>query len=124
MRTLAPDLIDLYNRFHAQVDFYTIYLAEAHAEDHWPIGSTIKVNAHQTINDRLQAAQYLIDELHWPIPVYCDNMQDEFLELFAAWPLRFYIVHDYTLKYIAEPEGASFSVSDLSCALQQQMLFT
>lgn len=121
MRALAPALIELQRRWCAHVHFHLVYLAEAHAQNQWPIGSHIKISAHRTLDDRRAAAQQLVQELAWSvdaIPVWCDNMHDTFLETLAAWPLRFYIVHEQRFRYIAEPIVASYSMHELEKAIE------
>jgi len=80
--------------FGARITFLTVYILEAHTADTWPIGSDVVYNQTK-------------------------NLEDKFNTLFAAWPLRFYVIDGKTskLNYICEPFGDIIAVSDLHAYL-------
>jgi len=105
----------------------TIYIAEAHASDEWPIGDWLHPTACPlkqpvSLAERREAARVFVRELEWPFEVFVDSMSDGFEDAFAAWPLRFYLVttDGKTLAHIAHPRPNSYgySVSDLSAAIE------
>ena len=95
-----------------------MYLEEAHAEDEWPIGSSVKIMSHKSISDRLGAVNKLKSETDWYMPTYMDNMANEFNELFKAWPIRFYLIKNLELKYVAMPKDGMFSLPDLETNIE------
>ncbi len=84
--------------------FLGVYLLEAHAQgthgssfftssDEWPINNKLKIDQHKSIEDRAQAARKFCQEMSFALPLYVDTMDNEFHNLFGAWPERYYIVH-------------------------------
>lgn len=84
-----------------------IQIDEAHSSD-WPlaIDSILGVEQpepHKTIDDRLVRAQEFVDTYNPPYPIYVDNWNNEFAELFKAWPDRYHCI-DKDLKVIAKSQ--------------------
>ena len=97
-----------------------VYIAEAHAADVWPINSSRcagpanSVYAHTSPAERAAAARRMVRALGvQSLPLLCDGMDDAFLRMYAAWPIRMYGVRAGTLELIAEPHGASFALPPL-----------
>jgi len=107
----------LYDKYHSFADFLLVYIAEAHAQDEWPIGSSVCINRPKTMADRRQAAKDMQRDLQVRIPIVIDNMGDEFERTYAAWPFRFYMVKDGVLVYKAQPKDCNYDVSDLEHAI-------
>ena len=103
----------LYATYKDRTNIFTLYLEEAHAEDEWPIGSSIKILAHKTIFDRAEAVNLLRKETGYAVPTILDNMKNEFNNLFKAWPIRFYIISDGILRWVAMPKDGMFSFADV-----------
>ena len=79
-----------------------IQVDEAHS-DAWPVALENQPPPQQSLKDRVDRAQYFIENYNPPYPVYIDNWNNEFAELFRAWPDKFYCV-DRNLKVIAKSE--------------------
>jgi hypothetical protein len=92
-----------------------VYISEAHAADVWNIGySAGAINySHKEINDRIDCSKGLIKEFNLNIPVYCDNMQDEFEKTFASWPTRYFVIKNNKILMIAEPEDSEINIENL-----------
>jgi hypothetical protein len=59
----------------------------------WPLGSTVCVNNHKTLKERIQIAQTeLVEKRGCEIPVFVDTMENDFNSQYDAWPERFYII--------------------------------
>jgi len=102
------------------VDCKLIYIAEAHAQNEWPIGnqylsdvSTIK--QHYTLYDRRKAAQLLTDSFFLDFPIFVDDPTTNAFQIqYSPWPLRWYIIDEHgVLIFIGQPHGASFSLQEL-----------
>ena len=112
-----------------KVRFCLVYIAEAHAADEWPIGSTeYCLPQHAKLEDRIGAAQrtvgFLCDKQvqefglqDWEVVV--DSLEDRFGSVYGAWPTRFYLVAEKRLRWIAQPEGATYFVAKLAQALDR-----
>jgi len=107
-------------RFGAHVNFLTVYILEAHANDTWPIGSDVVYNQTHSLEQRAVVARDFIKQNDYEFPIRIDAPpQDAFNALFAAWPLRFYVIEPRGSKlvYICEPLGDIIAVSDLETYL-------
>lgn len=97
--------------------FALIYIKEAHAEDTWPLGLADKTLQTHTTESRLENARRLLVKY----PEFPDAAQvlvdeapgNEFDELFAAWPLRFYVIDKGAVSFIGEPHGDLMLLDDL-----------
>ena len=102
-----------------------VYIAEAHASDVWPINSTRcggpanSVTTPTTLAERcatartMSAAVPLANGADALAPILVDGMDDEFLEAYAAWPIRLFGVARHgglRLELIGQPEGAMFAL--------------
>ena len=116
-----------------------VYIAEAHAEDEWPISSArhnggrgvVSVMQTRTLAQRRAAAETLVADFAVPtcvrpggdgVRVFVDDPErgEPFEQTFAPWPLRFWVVGaGGRITFIAEPTGCSFDLSLLRDHLLQ-----
>lgn len=102
-------------RFGSQINFLTVYILEAHATDTWPIGSDIQYKQTHSLEERMVPCNAFITKEEYDFPVRIDAPPDAFNTLFAAWPLRFYVLDsDATMLYIGEPDGSYIFVDSLT----------
>lgn len=122
MRVAMPNIMHLYARYSRSCNFICVYIAEAHAKDEWPIsssrgsatGSPVHVAQHRTIDDRLEAARAFVRDYNLTqFPMVVDPIDNPFDTVFAAWPLRFYVVRDGILEFKAQPKDATYSFAHL-----------
>jgi len=101
-----------------------IYIAEAHAKDKWPIGIKTgpQVIATKTTQERQVNAADFLHRSEWQIETYIDTMEDEMISKMAAWPLRYWIVHEGTFKLIGVPKYASFDLQEIDEFFKKQLL--
>jgi len=85
------------------IDFLCVYIAEAHANDKWPLGRHVDIPSHKSFEDRVDSSDILINKYQFKIPVMYDTMTDEFDKNYAVWPERYYIIRDNKLVYIFCP---------------------
>jgi hypothetical protein len=105
-------------KYKDRVDFLTVYILEAHANDEWPIGSSVcNLSQTTTFQQRVNACQQLINQYNYQIPIVLDGTpdiypheknQNAFEKHYAGWPIRFYILQCDRVMYIAQPIDASF----------------
>ena len=106
--------------------FRFVYVAEAHAQDEWPLRSArfaaapIVVDQPRTLAARLALARRYAADYGITSPVVVDDPRDEgFERAYAPWPLRLYVVRGAAVAWIAEPDGASYerSIAELRAML-------
>lgn len=120
------ELVALADALGPRLRVLTVYIAEAHAQEEWPVGDAhsegvCAMSQHATLAQRRAAAELFVHELSWPFAVYVDGMADAFERTFAAWPLRFFLVaaDGVTLAHVAQPtSGYTYSVADLRAAVE------
>ena len=109
-----PYLHQLVEEMGDRVTSVMVYGAEAHAQNEWPIGSEIQYDQPTTLEERLKIAKEFISTYDLQIPLVLDSCpENEFHELYAAWPVRFYVISKGKMVYIAEPIEGSFLLSEV-----------
>jgi len=100
-----------YDKYSYVADIYILYILEAHFVEKdidgnftggWPIGYQYNYSQTKTIEERKTMVQLLIDEYHTSIPIYIDNMNNEFQNAYNPWPDRDYVFIDNKIKYISK----------------------
>lgn len=98
----------LYEQYHEDVQFLSIYIREAHPIDGWWLGRRLtktiikkvfpypKVSMEhydpKTIEERRAVAGECQTALQYDIRTYVDEMDDYVNDAYAAWPTRLYLV--------------------------------
>jgi hypothetical protein len=100
-------LAELYEQYHEQVQFLSIYIREAHPKDGWWLGNkwtkkliqmifdtraSMEHNDPKTIEERRAVAGECETALKYGIHTYVDEMDDAVNKAYAAWPTRLYLV--------------------------------
>jgi hypothetical protein len=99
-------LRDLYEQYHEQVEFLTIYIREAHPKDGWWLGGGImgkmlkrgipktatEIYDPKTIEERRSVASQCEESLQYGIHTYVDEMDDPVSKAYAAKPTRLYLI--------------------------------
>ena len=90
------------------MDFLTIYIKEAHAEDEWKM----QVNNDQgicyaqpkSLAQRLAIANDFVKRFHYTVPMAVDFMDNRANVVYAGWPERLYILDEQgALVYKGKP---------------------
>lgn len=69
---MVGELNHLYSQLTEHVDFLTVYIAEAHATDEWPIGSRFKYTQPRTIAQRVAIAREFMQQTNYMLPTVVD----------------------------------------------------
>ena len=101
-------LKEVYERYHADVEFMVVYVKEAHASDRWWLGrSRTQKLAHALNGDlnrldvaepvtlkqrRRVAASCQANLFDGVVPLYVDGMDNGVAELYTARPTRIYLI--------------------------------
>lgn len=90
--------------FGHRMHMLSIYIAEAHAKDVWPLGDKVSVLDHKDMDERLAVANQFVADTGYDIPMLVDTMSNEFDDSFAAWPERYYLIRsDGTIEHLPLP---------------------
>jgi hypothetical protein len=100
----APYFQHLADKYQEKANFLCVYITEAHAADEWPIGPTISFCSQpKSIEERCDLANKFVTENNIRFEVVVDSMENSFEKMFAAWPIRFYVIKNGELVFKAEP---------------------
>ena len=99
---------EIYEQYHAEVQFLNIYIREAHPIDGWWLGRRLtkpiieRVFPYpkasmvhydpKTIEERRAVAGECETALQYGVRTYVDEMDDRVNRAYAAWPTRLYLV--------------------------------
>lgn len=94
---------------------FIIYITEAHAADVWNIGESAgTINySHKTIEDRIGYIKKMQNEHNLTIPIFADNMDNDFETKFASWPFRYFATFGKKLIKIGYPDDSAFDLCEL-----------
>ena len=90
---LTGRLQGLYEEHGKDVDFWWIYIQEAHGTDGRRPSRTVKIANHKTIEDRKKAAEGCAAASKLKVPVLLDDMKDSVAKAYSAMPERFFILN-------------------------------
>lgn len=94
----------MFSKYKDRAAFLVVYIIEAHAKDEWPVGETVSFcEQPKTLEARRELARKYKDMNGMTMEVGVDTMNNEFESVFAAWPLRFYVVRNGKLEWKAQP---------------------
>ena len=89
-------LNEIYRAFHDSMDFYCVYIQEAHPDDGWQVASNLqdKVvhNQPATLGEREAMAQVCAVNLQLEMPMVLDGIDNEIDRLYDALPERLYVL--------------------------------
>jgi hypothetical protein len=126
-------LRDIYQQYHQQVQFLSIYIREAHPRDGWWLGSGLtgkmiktgipmtatEIIDPKTIEERRAAARQCEESLRYGIHTYVDKMDDAVSKAYAAKPTRLYLIGvDGSVVYAGGLGPYGFSPPALKTAIQ------
>jgi|LauGreSuBDMM15SN_2_FD.fasta_scaffold169951_2 hypothetical protein len=108
--------------------FATIYISEAHASDDWrlppPIAQTLGEGANIKLarkeDERIDAAKRFQKRFTYSPSLYIDNMQDEAMDIFSAWPERAYIFERGVCVYQGGKGPFDFDMTQVQTWLRQK----
>ncbi len=129
-------LHDLYEQYHDQVQFLTIYIREAHPKDGWWFGGGLmgkmlkkgipKTATHiydpKTIGERREVARQCEQTLQYGMRTYVDEMDDPVSKAYAAKPTRLYLIGlDGGIIYAGGLGPYGFSPAALKAAIEKYL---
>lgn len=83
-------------RYRDQVDFYAVYIREAHPSDGWSMQSNdrvdIKIEQPKTAEQRTLVASHCCESLKMSIALLVDTIDDHVNRLYSGFPDRLYVI--------------------------------
>ncbi len=91
-----------------KVNLFVVYISEAHAKNEWPLSVKFAINQHETLDERINAAQNYIDyfNVEYKDIIYVDSFYEEnnnrnIEKVYSCWPERGYVFSpDGKIKYV------------------------
>lgn len=74
------------------MQFYLVYIREAHPSDGWHPDKTIVVKDPTTDTERAEVAGTCVANLNLPFPAVLDKMDNKVGLDYDAWPDRFFLI--------------------------------
>jgi hypothetical protein len=86
----------MYARWRDQVDFYSVYIREAHPSDGWSMESNdrvgISIAQPKTGEQRTQVATKCCESLKMSMPLLVDTIDDSVGRAYSGFPDRLYLI--------------------------------
>ena len=114
----------LYSQYKDRVEFFVVYVQEAHPTDGWQVESNIDENIlfrqHRNYEEREDAAQSCTIGLQISIPTLVEEMDNAIDEAYGAAPERLYLIgKDGRVVYHGGAGPHFFDLDELDEALQR-----
>lgn len=116
----------IYDTYKSDIDFYCVYVKEAHPEDNIGGYQTkpntdegIIFNQHTNIEERAEVAQVCMMRMNLEMPMVLDDMDDTAEKAYVAYPDRLYLVGaDGRVSYRSEVGPDGFILDDWENAIK------
>lgn len=119
-----PALNRLYREYRDRVEFYVVYIEEAHPIDAWQVDANLEddvlVATTRTSDERYQVAGLCVTRLGIELPALVDESDNRVERAYTAWPDRLYVIDRNGLiahKSAAGPFG--FKPADVEATLKR-----
>ena len=114
----------LYSQYSDRVEFFVVYVQEAHPTDGWQTDSNVEdkvlLRQHQSYDEREEAAQSCTTGLHISLPTLVEEMDNAIDEAYGAAPERLYLIgKDGKVLYHGGAGPHLFDLDELDEALQR-----
>ena len=113
----------LYSQYKDRVEFFVVYIQEAHPTDGWQVDSNINENIlfrqHRNYEEREEVAQSCTIGLDISLPTLVEEMDNAIDEAYGAAPERLYLIgKDGRVVYHGGAGPHFFDLGELDEALQ------
>ena len=114
----------LYSQYKDRVEFFVVYVQEAHPTDGWQTESNVAegilFRQHQSYDERDEAAQSCAIGLDLSLPTLVEEMDNAIDEAYGAAPERLYLIgKDGKVLYHGGAGPHFFDLDELDEALQK-----
>ena len=114
----------MYERYDNQVQFYAVYILEAHPTDVWQMESNVKdkvlIASPKNEDEREYVAGACVRNLGIKFPAIIDGLDNTTERAYTGWPDRLYLIgSDGKVFYKSRPGPFGFKPDQLEVAIKQ-----
>jgi len=114
----------LYEQFGGQVQFYAVYILEAHPTDVWQMESNVKDKvlfaSPKNEEEREYVAGACVRKLGIKFPAVIDGFDNTTEKAYTGWPDRLYLIgSDGKVLYKSKPGPFGFKPEQLEAAIKK-----
>ena len=114
----------MYERYGGQVQFYAVYILEAHPTDVWQMESNVKENvlfaSPKNEEEREYVAGACVRKLGIKFPAVIDGFTNTTEKAYTGWPDRLYLIgSDGKVLFKSRPGPFGFKPEQLEAALKK-----
>lgn len=119
-----PALNRLYHDYSDRVEFFVVYIEEAHPIDAWQVPSNLEddvlVATTRTADERYQVAGVCLTKLGLELPALIDEPDNRVERAYTAWPDRLYVIdRDGRIAHRSEAGPFGFVPADVDATLKR-----
>ena len=115
----------MYNDYKDRVQFFIVYIKEAHPSDAWAmqVNPRLKyIKDPTTIFERFQVATTCVTDMDLSIPCLIDDMENSTADHYKGFPDRLFLVgKDGKIAFAGAPGPMGFKPAQLEEALKQEL---
>lgn len=114
----------MYEQYGGQVQFYVVYILEAHPTDVWQMESNVKENvlfaSPKNEEEREYVAGACVRKLGIKFPAVIDGFDNTTEKAYTGWPDRLYLIgSDGKVLYKSKPGPFGFKPEQLEAAIKK-----
>ena len=122
-------LNEAYEKFNDKMDFYAVYIAEAHPTDGWVSlkneDEGIRYKQPKTTEERAEIAEICVLDIKLKMPALLTDISDTVSDDYAALPLRIFVIdRDGVVAYRTERGPRDMDMDAAMKAIEEQALET
>ena len=111
-------------QYKDKVDFYAVYILEAHPTDVWEMQSNVRDNvlfrSPRDEEERASVAGTCVRRLGIKFPAVVDSFDNQVENAYTGWPDRLYLIgSNGRVLYKSRPGPFGFHPDDLAAAMQK-----
>ena len=111
-------------QYKGKIDFYAVYILEAHPTDVWQMQSNVRDNvlfrSPRDEQERTSVAGACVRKLHIKFPALIDSFDNQVEMAYTGWPDRLYLIQpDGRVAYKSKPGPFGFDPDSLASAIKK-----
>ena len=115
----------MYGKYKSKVEFYLVYIREAHPTDgrqsRANVRQKILVKQPKTVEERIDIAAQMCSKLEISIPTLIDGIDNKVGNAYSGMPSRLYLVgRDGKIAFKGDRGPSGFRPSELGAAIEHQ----
>ena len=115
-------LNQLYKAYKDRVEFFVVYIREAHAADSRRPDRRLSINEPRTFAERLGVAQTCRRDLGLQLPMLIDDIQNGTDAAYSGWPDRLFLVGtDGKIAFRGDRGPRGFQPDELEAAIKKTL---